>query len=136
MLDNKFSNAADRYAPVLVTTPTYQSTSFNVINADATSGTRTILAPISPMSGDLLVIRKVDSSVNPVVFSGPYELGTLTLTGQFQSVELVYTGTLWNRVVVPVASEIPVADTAGNLVATNVEAAIAEIATYFFRSYS
>lgn len=131
-LAGQIGGAVGVYLPVFTSANSFQSISFNVVSVDATSSNKTVLTPQSPAEGDLLIVRKVDSSANVVIVSGPSFL--LRMPGE--SVEFVYAGGNWVPTTVPKASNVPVLDELDLFQGTNVEDVLAELGQYNFRSYT
>lgn len=131
-LAGQIGGAVGVYLPVFTSANSFQSVSFNVVSVDATSSNKTVLTPQAPQEGDLLIVRKVDSSVNVVIVSGP----SFLLRMQGESVEFVYAGGNWVPTTVPKASNVPVLDELDLFQGTNVEDVLAELGQYNFRSYT
>lgn len=71
---------------------------FDFIEADATAGAVTITFPTSPATGDMVAVKKTDSTANTVISSITVE-GVTNPTQKYQygTVIYIYSGSSWSR---------------------------------------
>lgn len=90
-----------------VTASTATAVAYELLLCDATSNAITVSVPASPTVGMAVTVKKTDSSANAVTISATVE-GTTnpTLTSQYQTLHIIYTGATWVRTSRPAMSVI------------------------------
>jgi hypothetical protein len=71
----------------------------HTIRADATAGAMAITLPASPVTGQIVCVKKVDNSVNAVTITGTVDGQTNpTLTQQYAFKTMQYNGSSWDTI--------------------------------------
>lgn len=99
VVNNTIKAAGEVQAIRTITTSTTALNSDWTILVDCTGGVVTVTLPTSPVNGQVLNLKKIDSSVNDMVISGTFDgLSSLNVSSQYASMTLQYssTGTTWN----------------------------------------